>query len=71
MWAVLQLFLPTKCAAGTNGSEKPEFFSWLEEISTCGDIGLARARGLDAWLSSRSFANMFILGARRPVFTLI
>src|SRR5690242_8589366 len=34
MWAVLQLFLPTKCAAGTNGSEKPEFFSWLEEIST-------------------------------------
>ena len=38
---VLQLFLPTKCAAGTNGSEKPEFFSWLEEISTCEDIGLA------------------------------
>jgi hypothetical protein len=38
---VLQLLLPRKCAAGTNGSEKPEFFSWLEEISTCEDIGLA------------------------------
>jgi hypothetical protein len=26
---------------------------------------------LDAWLSSRSFANMFTLGARRPVFMMI
>jgi hypothetical protein len=24
-----------------NGSEKPEFFSWLEEFSICEDIGLA------------------------------
>jgi hypothetical protein len=38
---VLQLFLLTKCAAGTNGSENPEFFSWLEEIVICEDNGLA------------------------------
>jgi hypothetical protein len=63
MWSVLQLFLPTKCAAGTNGSEKPEFFSWLEEISVCEDIGPA-ALVLMQGLSSRVLAKMFC--ARQP-----